>query len=167
MDLICEKFTWRRGLEYFGASWLWRARLGRLGNLKSRDFFTLGRLRFLLTLRDQTSHILSQFVCVCVHMCVCVRYGHTLCGGFAIWSFKISIASSCGSDFFMNIFPSPFLHTRDKKQMSRQTKYYYKPQYEVELVTVVWQVQQKLSGRQAGAVWWCLWCRGWDPCALY
>lgn len=63
-------------------------------------------------------------------MCTCERQIHTGCGGFAIWSLRISIASSWGSGFFTNIFPSPFLHphththTEGKKLISRQTTYY-------------------------------------------
>lgn len=150
MEFICEKFTWRRGLEHVGASWLRRARLGCRGNLKSRVFFTLGR--FFLTLRDQTSHILCQFMCVCMYMCACKIPAYSLW-----WVCHLIFQDLHSFIMWVRLLHEhlsiPFsTHTRDKKQTSRQTKYYYKPQYEGELITVVRQVQQKLLGRQAGAV---------------
>lgn len=38
-----------------------------------------------------------------------VKESRTGCGGFVIWYLRISIASSWGSGFFVNTFPSPFL----------------------------------------------------------
>lgn len=100
--------TCRRRWAEVGALWCCWTRLGRLGELGTVVILALRRLRFPLWLRQKkVSHV---SYCYCLYFSMEGQDG-TGCGGFVIWSLRISIASSWGSGFFVKDFPSPFLHT--------------------------------------------------------
>lgn len=109
-----ETLTCRRSSVHTGAS-AQRGRFHGLGKLWPCTFFMLEALSLLLALtRKKKGHlILILILIVCTHR---MHTLHTGRGGFAIWSFNISIASWCGSAFFANFFASPFLHTHTHTQ---------------------------------------------------
>lgn len=111
-----ETLTCRRSSVHTGASGQ-RGRFHGLGKLWPCTFFMLEALGLLLALtRKKKGHLILILILILI---VCKHRMHTLHtgrGGFAIWSFNISIASWCGSAFFANFFASPFLHTHTHTQ---------------------------------------------------
>lgn len=113
-----ETYTWGRSSVRAGTG-AHRGRFHGLGNLWSCTFTMMEALILLLALtREKNSHLIFTLTVCTYRMCTL----HTGRGGFAIWSFSISIASWWGSALFANFFVSPFLHTqthtRNKSQWS-------------------------------------------------